>query len=140
LHNYTIIEKDEDQNIIAVENLMHFLLKKEYKKSLEKAFNKKMNFYNSPNSLINLMSTLDGANFVNEYFSNIRTTLRVAILRKLDLSDYIKMMGMPNFVSAKFFDLCIQEDGGLTYPDKRIASIWSHKRSVCMIKDYEDLH
>ena len=31
-----------------VENLMHFLIKQEYKLCLNKAFNKKMNFMNAP--------------------------------------------------------------------------------------------
>ena len=47
---------------------------------------------------------------------------------------------MPNFVSAKFFDLCIQEDGGLTYPDKRLANIQQWRYPTAMIPDFMELH
>jgi hypothetical protein len=42
-------------------------------------------------------------------------------------------MKMPNFVSAKFFELCIQEDGDLTFPDKRMAKISNFVLPVALI-------
>ena len=102
---------------------MNFLVKREYALCLETAMNVKMNYLQCPNSLIQNLSSTDGIIFTEKYLTQIRPSVRISIMSKLEPQDYFAMMKMPNIVSGTFFKLCIKEDCGLTFPDKILGRI-----------------
>jgi hypothetical protein len=88
LHNYTIIEKDENREVISVQNLTNYLIEKENVACLEECLSPKMNYLSFGTGIgtspLEKMTNVSGPLLVDKYFNKIKERYVHQIMRSLN--------------------------------------------------------